>query len=220
MTLQDELDAFKADFEAKVPPEAVAVMHRATAELHASGQAARALPSGARAPAFALPDTTGKIVRSDDLLMRGPLVLAFYRGSWCSYCNLNLKAIEAIAGEVRALGASIVAVSPQTVANLRSAQRDLRLSFPLLSDHGNATAQAFGVRVRLPDDLIAVLKSLGTDLAFANGEPSWTLPMPGRYVIDRDGIIDYAEVNPDYTCRPEPGELLPILKRLQAQAAA
>ena len=221
MSLQDRLDAFKADFEGnKAPPAAVAVMHKATADLVASGQADRALKVGGRAPEFVLPDAHGATVRSADLLACGPLVLTFYRGVWCPYCNMDLQAIEATAADIRALGASLVAISPQTAPNRRKSERENGLSFPILSDHANAVAQAFGLRFRLPDDLIALYKSFGNDLMVGNGEDSWTLPMPARYVVGTDGIIAYSEVNPDYTRRPDPSELLPVLRRLGAAAAA
>ena len=221
MSLQDKLDAFKADFEGKkAPPEVVAVMHKATADLIASGQAARTFKVGARAPIFALPNAHGELVRSADLLARGPLVVTFYRGIWCPYCNMDLQAIEAAAEEIRALGASLVAISPQTAPNRRKSERENALSFPILSDHGNSVANEFGLRFRLPDDLIAVYKGFGNDLTVGNGEDSWTLPMPARYVIGNDGVIAYAEVNPDYTRRPDPSELLPVLLRLRTDAAA
>ena len=221
MSLQDKLDAFKADFEGKkAPPEVVAVMHKATADLIASGQAARTLKVGARAPIFALPNAHGELVRSADLLARGPLVLTFYRGIWCPYCNMDLQAIEAAAEEIRALGASLVAISPQTAPNRRRSEKENGLSFPILSDHRNSVANEFGLRFRLPDDLIAVYKGFGNDLTVGNGEDSWTLPMPARYVIAADGVIAYAEVNPDYTRRPDPSELLPVLRRLRTSAAA
>jgi peroxiredoxin len=221
MSLQDKLDAFKADFEGnKAPPQVVAVMHRATADLIASGQAERALKAGMKAPDFALPDAHGGTVRSAELLKKGPLVLTFYRGVWCPYCNMDLQAIEATANEIRALGASLVAISPQTAPSRRKSERENELSFPILSDHGNALANQFGLRYRLPDELIAVYKGFGNDLAIGNGEDSWTLPMPARYVVGTDGTIDYAEVNADYTRRPDPSELLPVLRRLQVNAAA
>jgi peroxiredoxin len=221
VSLQEKLDAFKADFEGKkAPPEVVAVMHKATADLIASGQADRALKAGWRAPKFALQDAHGVVVRSTDLLAKGSLVLTFYRGVWCPYCNMDLQAIEAAAAEIRALGASLVAISPQTAPNRRKSERENALSFPILSDHGNSVANEFGLRYRLPDDLIAVYKGFGNDLAVGNGEESWTLPMPARYVIGTDGVIAYAEVNPDYTRRPDPSELLPVLLRFQTDAAA
>jgi peroxiredoxin len=221
MALQDRLDAFKTDFETnKAPPPVVAIMHKATADLIASGQADRALKAGAAAPAFELPDAHGNLMRSAALLARGPLVITFYRGVWCPYCNMDLQALEDAADEIRTLGASLVAISPQTAPNRRKSERENALSFPILSDHGNALADKFGLRYRLPDDLIAVYKGFGNDLAVGNGEPSWTLPMPARYVIDSNGVIAYAEVNADYTKRPDPSELFPVLRRLQRGAAA
>ncbi len=220
MSLQDKLDAFKADFEGnKAPPEVVAIIHKATDDLIATGQADRALKAGARAPEFVLPDAHGNLIRSADLLARGPLVLTFYRGVWCPYCNLDLQAIQDAAEEIRALGASLVAISPQTAPNRRKSERENALSFPILSDHRNVLANEFGLRYRLPDELIALYKGFGNDLAIGNGEDSWTLPLPARYVIATDGVIAYAEVNADYTRRPDPSELLPVLRRLRGGAA-
>jgi peroxiredoxin len=221
MSLQDRLDAFKADFEGnKAPPAAVAAFHKGTAELIASGQAERALKAGDRAPAFTLPDADDVAVRSADLLTRGPLVVTFYRGVWCPYCNLDLQALEAAANEIRAFDTSLLAISPQTPANSRRSQRENKLSFPILSDHAGMVANSFGLRFRLSNYLIAVYKQFGVDLAVHNSEPSWTLPMPSRYIIGRDGLIAYAEVNPDYTRRPDPEELLPVLRRLKSARAA
>lgn len=221
MSLQDRLDAFKADFEGtKAPPEVVSVMHRATAELAASGQAQRALAVGAELPAFNLSDSEDRAVSSAELLAKGPLVLTFYRGVWCPYCNMDLQAIEEVAGQIRALGASIVAISPQTPANGAKSRAQNRLSFPILSDRNGDVAASFGLRFPLPEDLKSVYRKFGVDLAAVNGDPSWTLPMPARYVIGRDGRVAYAEVNADYTRRPDPSELLPTLSRLQQAKAA
>jgi peroxiredoxin len=221
MSLKEKLDAMRAakDEGRIFPPDVVALMHKSTAELAASGQAERALKAGDRAPSFVLPDANGVLVSSQDQLANGPLVLTFYRGVWCPYCNLDLKAIEEIAPRIRALGATLAAVSQQTAANSRKSQADNNLSFPILNDKGGETAAAFGIRFRLPDDLIELYKRLKVDLSTINGEPSGTLPMPARYVIGQDGVIAYAEVNPDYTRRPEPEELLPSLERLLKHAA-
>ena len=110
-------------------------------------------------------------------------------------------------------------MSQQTAPNSRRSQVDNKLSFPILIDKGGETAAAFGIRFHLQDYLIELYKRLKVDLATFNGEPGWTLPMPARYVIRQDGVIAYAEVNPDYTRRPEPDELLPVLERLRKQAA-
>ncbi|RYF05920.1 MAG: AhpC/TSA family protein, partial [Deltaproteobacteria bacterium] len=185
MSLQAKLDAFKADFQAgkppyNVPPAVIETMHRATAELIASGAAGRALKAGDKAPAFTLNDPDGKPVALADLLARGPLVVSFYRGVWCPYCNMELQALQAALPDFQALGASLVAISPQTAANSRKSVRQNELGFPILSDPRNDIAAAFGLRFALPDYLVDLYKSLKNDLPAFNGDPSWTLPMPGR----------------------------------------
>jgi AhpD family alkylhydroperoxidase len=218
MTLKAKLDAFKADFEAGKPPynvphSVIETMHRATAELRASGLADGALKVGGRAPAFTLSDADGNPVSSAELLKQGPLVVSFYRGVWCPYCNLDLQALQAELPQLKALGANLVAISPQTASNSRKAMRQNELSFPVLNDSGNDVAAAFGIRYQMPDYLIELYKSLKNDLPSFNGDDSWTLPLPGRFVIDTDGVILYAEVDPDYTSRPETALLLPSLQQ-------
>jgi peroxiredoxin len=225
MALQDRLDAFKADFESgrfplKPTKEALETMHRATAELIERGQAQRARKAGDTAPEFTLNDSDGKPVSSRELLASGPLVVSFYRGVWCPYCNLELQALQAALPEFAARGASLVAISPQTAPNSRKSQRENKLGFPILSDVRSEVANSFGIRFALPDDLVELYKSFKNDLPAFNDDPSWVLPMPARYVIGTDGIIAYSEVNPDYTQRPDPSELLPVLDRLQATRAA
>ena len=201
MTLQAKLDAFKADFEAGKPPynvphSVIETMHRATAELIASRAASRALKAGDKAPAFVLNDPDGQPVSSTDLLAKGPLVVSFYRGVWCPYCNMELQALQAALPEFKKLGASLVAISPQTAVNSRKSVRQNALGFPILSDTHNDVAAAFGLRFELPDYLVDLYKGLKNDLPAFNGDPSWTLPMPARFVIGQDGMVLYAEVNP------------------------
>jgi peroxiredoxin len=225
MTLQAKLDAFKADFEAGKPPynvsrSVIETMHRATDALIASGAAQRALKVGDKAPSFSLHDAQGNSVHSTDLLKRGPLVVSFYRGVWCPYCNMELQALEAAKPEFEKLGAVLVAISPQTPPNSRKSARQNGLTFPILSDARGEVAAAFGLRFQLPDYLIELYKQLKNDLPAFNNDPSWTLPMPARYVIAPDGTILYADVNPDYTCRPEPADTLPALRAAFARSAA
>jgi len=225
MTLQDKLDAFRADFESgkppyNAPPEVSAIMHRATDELIASGQAGRALKAGDVAPEFTLNDPEGRPVSSQMLLAKGPLVLSFYRGVWCPYCNMELQALQAALPEIEARGAHLVAISPQTAPNSRKSLRNNELAFPILSDVKSEVAGAFGIRFALPDYLIELYKGFGNNLPLINDNPSWVLPMPARYVIERSGIIAYAEVNPDYTQRPDPYQLLPVLDALATARAA
>jgi peroxiredoxin len=225
MTLQDRLDAFKADFEGgklafKPGADALDRMHRATAELVASGQALNAKKAGDKAPDFSLKDPDGHVVSSTELLAKGPLVVSFYRGVWCPYCNLELQALQAALPEIESRGASVVAISPQTTPNSRKSQRDNKVTSPILSDEKSRVAAAFGLRFSLPDYLVELYKGFKNDLPAFNDDPAWVLPMPARFVIGSDGIIAYAEVNPDYTQRPDPSELLPVLNKLRMTAAA
>ena len=225
MTLQEKLDAFKADFKAgkppyNVPPEIHPIMERATRELIASGLAQRALKAGDKAPDFTLPDPNGRAVSSAALLADGPLIVSFYRGVWCPNYNLDLQSIQEALSKLRKFGANVVAVSPQTSSNSRKSERTNALEFPILSDAHNNVAAAFGLRFTLPHYLVDLYKQLKNDLPAFNGDDSWTLPMPARYVIARDGTIVYAEVNPDYTLRPEPSDMIPSLQTAKLAAAA
>lgn len=225
MSLQERLDAFRTNFEAggapyHAPHWVHEIMHRATAELIASGAAAKALKAGDMAPNFTLNDPDGKPVSLTALLAERPVVLTFYRGVWCPYCNMDLQAIEAALPEIAKRGAKLVAISPQTAANSRRSRRDNNLSFPILSDPHNDVAAAFGLRFKLQDYLADLYKNtFKNDFAVVNGDTSWTLPMPARYVIAPDRTIVYAEVNPDYTRRPDPEELIPVLERIAKRAA-
>lgn len=223
MSLQDKLDAFKADFKAGkapyyAPPEIHPVMERATAELIASGQAGRAVKAGDVAPHFRLKDQDSQEVSSEALLARGPLVVTFYRGVWCPYCNLELQALNEALPELQRYGASVVAISPQSAVNSRKSVRVNGLNFPVLNDTHNETAAAFGLRFALPDYLVDLYRQLKNDLPAFNGDPGWTLPMPARYVIGKDGVVAYSEVNPDYTHRPDPSEMIPVLQKLTQPA--
>ena len=215
MSLQEKLDAFKADFEAnKAPAAAVKAFHRSTRELIENGNAERALKAGERAPEFTLSDPDGKLVSSRALLAKGPLVLTFYRGVWCPYCNLELQALEEVADDIRSRGASLLAISQQGASSSRKSKRDNKLSYPILTDQGGDLADRFGLRWTLQPYVLEFFKMFQVDLPKIHNDDKWTLPMPARYVIDSDGTIAYAEVNPDYTRRPEPSDLFPVLDQL------
>ena len=221
LSLQGKLDALRTEFEANLaPPPVVAALHRAKDELIASGATDRALKTGDLAPTFTLLDAEGKPVSTAALLARGPLVVTFYRGVWCPYCNLELQALEAARPQIEARGASLLAVSQQTAANSRKSQRQNKLGFPIMSDPGGDTGARFGVRWTVPPYLREIHRALGADLTQFNGDNSWTLSMPARYVIGGDGVIAYAEINPDYTRRPDPADLVPVLDAFRAKRVA
>jgi len=221
MTLQERLDAYKAGPKhPNFTPEFGAISGRTVAGLIASGQAERAFKVGDAAPAFDLPDQDGAMVSSAELLKKGPVVMSFYRGVWCPFCNIELKALQEALGEIQARGASLIAISQQTPPNSRKSQRDNHLSFPILSDKGGEIGAAFGLRWKVPEEMCEVHRKLGGPLPTFNGEDSWTLPIPARYVIGQNGVIAYAEVNADYTKRPEPSGLFPVLDKLGRRVAA
>lgn len=220
MSLQDKLNAFKAQFKTMAPEGAFEAFARSTKELIDSGQAERALKAGDTAPSFVLTDADNKQVSLQNLLTHGPVVLTFYRGVWCPYCNLELKALQEVYDDIRSRGATLVAISMQGPADSRKAQKDNGLSFPILTDKDGELANAFGIRWALQDYVIPIHAGFGVELPRIHGDGQWNLPMPARYVIDRDSTIAYAEVNPDYTRRPEPSDLIPVLESLTSSAAA
>jgi peroxiredoxin len=221
MRLQDKLDAFKAKAveSGRLSQSILEKFANGTKELIESGQVEQAVKAGDKAPLFNLPDADGVIFSSRSHLARGPLVVTFYRGVWCPYCNLELQALEAARGEIESRGATLVAVAMQNASNSRKSKRENQLGFPILVDFKGAVAVQFGLCFKLSDELVGVYKQFGNDLAQINGEPSWTLPMPARYVIDQDGVVAYAEINPDYANRPDPSELLPVLDSLKGARA-
>jgi peroxiredoxin len=207
-TLARQLADYKAGFKQRVAPEREAMMEAATADLKATGIEARALQVGARAPELSLPDATGKPVALSLLWQRGPLVLIFYRGGWCPYCNLELRAWQQQLAALKHLGASLAAISPQTPDNSLSTAQKNELAFPVLSDSSLAAAEAFGVAFTLPPELVDLYGQVGNDLPVLNGNGQWTLPLPATYVIDRDGRIVFAHIEADYRERAEPADVM------------
>jgi peroxiredoxin len=217
MTLKAELDAFRSDFMAKALPEIREAMARADMELAVSGTAQHASKAGERAPDFRLPDVRGGHVRLRDLLANGPVVLSFYRGGWCPYCNLELRAFQKALPEIHGLGAQLVAMSPQTPDESLSTAVKNELAFAVLSDVGSATAKAFGIAFDLAEELRPIYARFGHALPDKNGDESWRLPIPATYVIDRDGTIALAFVDVDYRNRLEPAEILSVLRGLKSK---
>ncbi len=208
-----EIYAERRELIAKyVPPETQAIHAQAVAELKARHLAANILPVGAKAPAFELPDHNGKTVSSASLLFTGRLVLCFIRGRWCPFCVGQMEAMNLAFPKIEQAGASLVAISPQTVKQSFFMHDQHKLRFPLLSDTGNKVARQFGLSYRVPSMQEAVYRRAFVNLPFTNGDESWELPIPATYILDQDGTVLYASADEDYTERPEPSDIVLALR--------
>jgi peroxiredoxin len=191
-----------------VPPDIQAVHTRVISELKKSSFKQNVLPVGSKAPAFELNDHNGTPRSSTEMLTKGRLAICFFRGRWCPFCVGQMEAMNLLLHQIEQAGASLVAISPQTVQQSFFMADQHKLRFPLLSDAGNQVARQFGLLYRVPDDQQAIYRRSFVNLPFANGDNSWELPIPATFILDRDGTILYASSDEDYTRRPEPQEIL------------
>jgi peroxiredoxin len=208
LSLAQQLDALTTRLCSLVPAERLAVIDRAADELARSGLTERALKAGDRAPGFALPDGDGRLWRSEGLLRNGSLVIVFYRGRWCAYCNSQLAALQEVHRQIAAAGASLVAISPQTQKHSYMTRDMHTLRFPVLSDQGNQVARQFGLVYRVPPELQAMYEGIFTRLPGYNGDQSWELPLAATYIVRPDAKISFARADVDWRQRPEPEETL------------
>lgn len=214
MSLREALENLARSARLRRPAEVQRVIDQALAELERSGIAQSCLQVGEMAPDFELETADGARVSLESALSNGPVVLTFYRGGWCPYCNLALRAMDLALPALRASGATVLAIAPQRVTAMRETGDKHGLGFSLLSDPGNRVGHLFGLSYRMPDDLIAFYRSLGIDLAAANGAEAWELPLPATYAIGRNGVVAYAFIDIDYTRRAEPADIVAAVKRL------
>lgn len=213
-SLASRLSELSASYAAKMTPEQLAEMEAAIAEI-ARGEAGKRAPRvGAKAPDFELGGAQGERVRLSELLRQGPVVLSWYRGGWCPYCNLQLHAYQEVLGDIHAQGAQLVALSPELPEHGRETARKNALAFPVLSDVRGAAARDYGLSFALSAEQAAQWKAWGLDLAARHGDEAWTLPVPATFVIDREGIVRWAFVETDYRKRAEPSEILRALASL------
>lgn len=215
-TLQSQLADYQSAFKQRVPAERVATMERATADLRASGIETRALAIGAALPDVVLADVHGATVRLRDIQGDTPLVVVFYRGGWCPYCNLELREWQRLLPGLKDLGARLVAISPQLPDNSLSTAEKNALAYPVLSDSSLAAAHAFGLAFTLAPELVALYSSVGNDLPTLNGNGQWVLPLPATYVFDGQGAVIYRHVEADYRLRAEPQQVLDLLAQARA----
>lgn len=218
MNLTEALANQAAQSAAKIPDAAKAVMNTATAALAQSDITATSLKAGDRLPTFTLPNATGQSINIQDLLNNGPVVISFYRGGWCPYCNLELRALQQALPEIQAQGASLVAISPETPDNSLSTAEKHSLAFEVLSDAQNQVARQFGLVFTVPEALREVYQSFGIDLPASNGDDSFELPLPATYIVNTDGTVVDGFVEVDYRQRQDPEAIIQALKQLAVVA--
>ena len=220
MSLREELAALKAQSIKKIPEDALPVLMKATKELEESGIVGRAPKKGDKLESFELPNQTGDSRSLDDLRKNGPVVVTFYRGGWCPYCNLQLQSYQKMLPEIKAAGASLVAITPETPdASLSTAEKN-ELKFDVLTDKDASYARQLKLVFTLPEELRPIYKNFGIDVEAHNGEGKFDLPLAATFVVDTDGTIVYAMVDSDYTVRAEPSEILASLKSLNTANAS
>ncbi len=216
--LSTELAAYKAGFANRVAPERLAMMEGATTKLKETGIELSAKRVGDSAPNATLPNAKGELINLENLWKSGPLVAIFYRGAWCPYCNLELRAWQKHIAELRKLGATLVAISPQTPDNSMSTAEKNELEFSVLSDSAMEAARGFGIEFTLPPELVDLYGSVGNNLPELNGNGQWVLPIPATFVIDQSGTIQFAHLEADYRIRAEPAEVISLVRLLVSSA--
>ena len=221
LTTTQELDTTRNLFRfEKLPKPALAIMDAAAAELENNAAASHALQPGAIAPDFILPNVDGRSMRLYTELERGPVVLVFYRGGWCPFCNIHLRGFQKSLAEFKAAGAQVVAISPQLPDQSLTTQEKDDLAFAVLSDVGLHTAQGFGIAYVLPQALLDVHRDFEVPLEDFNGsEGGNRLPMPATFVIRTDHTVAYAHIDTDFMQRAEPIEVLNLVRKLETAKA-
>jgi len=211
-TLQQQIEAFQAQLAEQLPPEVLAEFSKSIIALVQTGIAQQSVKVGEKAPDFTLPDVFGKKITLSELLKQGPVVVTFYRGEWCPFCNLQLRAYQQILPHIQGLGASLVAISPQTLDHSSSTVERKELTFTVLSDAGNIVAREYRLVFLLEETIRALYTNIGSDLPTFNADTSWELPMPATFLVAQDGTVRLAYVDEDFTHRLEPTALLDGLR--------
>lgn len=209
-----QLREWKAQFALTAHPDRVALYQARIDELRASFALERTPRAGDPVPDFSLPDQHGRTVVRSEILRRGAAVVTFYRGGWCPYCNLQLQAYQVALPEMEALGARLVAISPELPDQSVSTAERNGLAFDVLSDVGNRVARMFGLAHGMPEDLREAMRAVDKALPGFNGDDSWELPVPATYVVAPGGRIVLAHVEVDYRMRLPPEGIVAALRTL------
>ncbi len=214
-SLTDQLGETVGAFMSSLPDDDAQAVGASFEKLHASHTGESAIKVGEIAPDFTLPAATGEAVTLHGKLNEGPVVLSFYRGGWCPFCNLELQALQAVLPEIKVLGANLVGISPETPDNSMTTAEKHQLEFDVLSDIGNKTARDYGLIFTVYEEMRPLYLKWGLDVPASNGDNSWELPVPATYVIDTNSVARAACVDKDYTKRMEPEQILAALRDIK-----
>ena len=212
MSLKAQIDAYNVQKDAKLPADVLALMNTTNEELIAQHIKDNALQIGQKVENFSLANHNGENIELADLLKKGPVIISFYRGGWCPYCNLELKALNDYLPQFKTQSAQLVAISPQLPDETLSTAQKNDLEFDVLSDVSNKVAEQFGLLFTLDERIQALYTQFGIDFEHYYGDKSFKLPLPATYVINQEGVITYAFLNEDYTLRAEPIDVMAALE--------
>lgn len=212
--LKSQLEAKVEEFADTIPAEQRAVMNQKTEAFELSGLAVKSTGLDKEFPEFELTNATGETIKLSDLLEKGPLVISFYRGGWCPYCNIELRALQDSLWAIREQGAELVAITPEVPDQSLSTREKNELDFEVLTDTHNKVAKQLGIVHQIDEELDGIYQSLGINIDEHNQDGKNELPLPATYVIDQDRIIRWVFVRADYRLRAEPAEVIEALKQL------
>jgi peroxiredoxin len=215
MSLAEDLSATVQSVQKAVPAHIFSAIGRSIGKLHDSGLAQSAANAGARPKLPTLPTVGGGSVDLKAASAAGPLVLIFYRGGWCPYCNVALRAFALRANDFEEAGATIVAITPEVVDRATKTTETHSIGFPVAVDRDNAYARSLGLVFALPEALRPLYREIGIDLPDWNGDETHELPVPATYVVDREGTIRWAFVEADFTQRAEPDDVLAAVQAIK-----
>jgi peroxiredoxin len=214
-TIAEQSTELKVAAAGMLPAAVAAVFDSDQAALSAAGIPAGAVAVGDTLVGFTLPDATGKPRTLDELTAEGPVVIVFYRGGWCPYCNLALRTYEKdLVPELGAFSARLVAISPETPDASLSTQEKAELTYTVLSDTGVELADSLGIAFDPSEEGLAAQRSLGLEISTTRADGGTRLPMPTVLVVGSDHVVRFVDIHPDYTGRTEVSDILAALRAL------
>ena len=215
MSLKQQLSELKTNIKSQIPEEVLKKFDESIQALDESGMANQAPQVGKELKNFVLSNQLGQQRSLSELRKSGPVVMVFYRGGWCPYCNLELRAYQQILPQLKEAGAQLVAITPELPDSSLSTVEKNELEFEVLSDVGADYAKEIGLAFTLPEELREIYANLGGDLQKFNGAGNFNLPIPATLVADSAGTIAFAHVDVDYTTRANPEDVLSAVRDIK-----